>query len=107
MIRTGIRMRHLYLQPGQSPRTVAKEIDRSTHSIDSRQKEVANRTILAKAGMAIRIDRSSAAASKQDRQVLVIMAVPIADPTAIDDHALIEQRSVPFLNRFQFFQQIG
>ena len=44
---------------------------------------------------------------QQDRQVVVVVAVAVADAAAVDDHAVVEQRAVAFLDRLQLAEQVG
>src|SRR5262245_10665588 len=52
-------------------------------------------------------ERTAAPACHQNRQIVMGMAVAILDATPVDDHALIEERAVPFASILQFLEEIG
>ena len=51
-------------------------------------------------------DGASPGAGHQDRKVFVVVAVAIAKATAVNDHAVVQQRTVAFTNGLQSPQQI-
>ena len=53
-------------------------------------------------------DRSAAAAGEEDREVVVRRgALPSPRPRAVDDHAVVEQGAVAFLDRLQLVEEVG
>ena len=56
--------------------------------------------------MPARADPSATAPREHDRQVLVVVAVAVADAAAVNDHAVVKQRAVAFRNRFHLLQHV-
>src|SRR5262249_59928289 len=48
-----------------------------------------------------------APAGDENRQVIVVVGVAVADAAAVNEHATIEQRPLPFPGRFQFLKKIS
>ena len=50
---------------------------------------------------------SAAAAGKQNRQIVVIVAVAIADAAAVNDHGVIKERAIAIGRGFHLLQEVG
>ena len=51
--------------------------------------------------------RAAALAGQQHRQVVVLVAVAVADGAAVGDHAVVEQRAVAFVDRLELAEEVG
>ena len=53
------------------------------------------------------LDRAAAATGHEDRQVVVVVAVAVADAAAVDDHRVVKQRAIALTDRLQLAEQVG
>src|SRR5882724_9487515 len=85
----------------QLPRAVADALGGDAHAIEQGEVEIGHRRFFVELEMAARAERAAALAGKEDGKVVVIVAVAVADGAAINDHAIIEERTFAFLHRFE------
>ena len=90
----------------QPTRAIAQAIRRNTHSVKHGEIEVIER-LRFDLEMPARLDGATSLASHDDRQVVMIVTVAVADSAAVDDHRTVEQRARAFWNRLEFAEQIG
>src|SRR5258708_39131845 len=86
---------------------VADAVSGDADSFEHREVEICHGRLAAQADVAARGEGSAATASQADRQVVVTIRVAIADPCAIDNHAVITHRALAFPHGSQFFEAIG
>ena len=57
--------------------------------------------------MAAGLERATAVTGEQHGKIVVIVPVAVADATAIDNHAIVQERALALLHRFEFLQKVG
>ena len=53
------------------------------------------------------LDGAAALAGEEDGQIVVVVAVAVADAAAVDDHGVVEEGPVAFADRFELAQQVS
>ena len=53
------------------------------------------------------LDRAAPFAGDEDREVVVVVAVAVADPAPVDDHRVVEDGAVPLADRAELVQEVG
>ena len=71
-------------------------------SVQQGHVQVRHRRVAAIGNVAARLYTAAASASEKDRQVLMRMAIAVADAASVDDQGVIEQGSVSIVSRLQF-----
>ena len=54
-----------------------------------------------------RLEHPAAATGDEDREIVVVVAVAVADAAAVDDHAAVEERAIPFARPIELLEEIG
>src|SRR6266704_2733591 len=80
----------------QFPRAVADALGRNTHAFEHREIQVRHRRLAIVTNMAAGPQPAAATPREQDRQVVMVVAIAVADGAAVHDHAIVEQRSFAF-----------
>jgi len=88
-------------------RAIADALGRDADTLEHRKEEVGHWRFLAEFHVTTGVQDSAAFAGKQDGQIIMIVCVAIANGAAINDHAIVQERSFPFTNGFQFFKKIS
>ena len=93
----------LPIQPRQSPRAVAEDVNAGVYSIEHGEPEIGQRCfrLCGKAEMAAGFQGAAATAGEENGQVVVRVGIAIGDAAAVGDHAMIEQGSVAFGHGFE------
>src|SRR5579883_3422890 len=94
------------IEPRQSSGAVAVSIDCNAHAVEHREVQVVERLLIVfqvPAGL----DRAAAPAGQEDGQVVVVVAVAVADPAAVNDHDMVQQGSAGLAGRRELPQQVG
>src|SRR5262245_7190952 len=94
-------------QAAQPAGAVAEGINADAGSIQHRQVEIHQRRLTAEAQVLARVEGTAALAGEQDWQLVVVVAVAVTVARAVDDHAAVQKRAVPLLDRLQLAQQVG
>jgi len=74
------------------PGAVGQLFGRRTGPVEHGQVQVRQRRFLGISNMPPRLDGPAALGQQQDRQVVVVVAVAVADAAAVDDHRPLQQR---------------
>ena len=82
-------------------------LDFHAHAIHERQPQIAHRRAGRIFDVPAGIDRAAAAAGQNRRAIVMVVANPIAVAVSQQDHRIIEQRFVPFLDRLHLLQEVG
>src|SRR5579884_1381510 len=91
----------------QTACAVADGLGMNAHTVEQGEEQVRHRGSVRVVQMTPRFDRARALAGQQDRQVVMVVAVAIADARAVDDHRIIEQRTLALADGLHLFQQVG
>ena len=86
-------------QPLQHSRAVADAFGGHVHSLQHGQKQIGHGRVLGDADVPARLQGAATAARQQHGQIVMRVFVAICETTAIDDHALVEQRAIAFPDR--------
>ena len=93
---------------GEATGAVSDGFGVDAHAVQEGEEQIVEGRILRESEvLALLFKRSRAAARQQDRQVIVVMAVAVADACAVDDHGVVEQGAVGFVDAVQLLQEIG
>ena len=87
--------------------TVAHALHRNAHLVQKRHMEVHERRIWRQPDVPPTLDRPRTPAQDKDREVGVRMSIAVADPAAIQDHRLIEERAIAVGGRTQSVKQMS
>ena len=52
-------------------------------------------------------NRSTTASRQNQGQIVMLMPISVSEASAVNDHAVVEQRPVSLGDRFQTFQQVS
>ena len=77
------------------------------HAIQHGDPEVVQRGFLAVLNAATLANRTATAASEENGQVVVVVAVTVAVTRTVDDHRVVEERAVAFLDRLQAVEEVS
>ncbi len=94
-------------QPFQLSRAVAQLFRRHAHAIEHAEIEVGERRFFLNADVLAGLERPAAFTGEQNRQLVVVVGVAVADAASQDDHGVVQKRSLAFPNSLQFFQHIS
>ena len=94
------------IQP-QLTRAVAERVLMYAHAIEHRQIEIGQGRILGELQMAAGFQAAAAFSRQQNRQLVVVVAIAVADGRAVQNHRIVEQRSRSFGHRLQLAEQIA
>ena len=79
--------------------TVTKGLGSNSHAMHHVQIQIADRRLLIVFDVTASLQQSAPSASEQDRQVIVIVFVPVADSTSVANQYVIQQTlSVPLID---------
>src|SRR5262245_35107796 len=79
--------------------TVSKAVDCDAHLLDQRQVQVRHRRIAGNPNVLPASDTASSAAGDQHWQIVMEMDIAVAHARTIENHDVVEQRSIAVLHR--------
>ena len=86
---------------------VAEGFALDVHAVQQGDVEIRHRRFRGIDDVASGLDAACSVTGQDHRQMIVLMAVAVAQAAAVDDHGMIEQRAVAVFCGFQFAQEIG
>ena len=92
---------------GKQSRAVAQSLGWRSDAIQHRKEKIRHRRLTFELDVTPALNRPATTTREQDGQVVVVVPVAIAQAGAIDDHAVVEQAPLPFLDRFQLVDEVG
>ena len=76
-------------------------------ALEQREEEVRHWNLSFVLDVSAGVEQTTASAGQDHRQILVAVAVGVAQRAAVDDHRVVEQRPLPVLNRVEFGQEVS
>src|SRR5437879_1811574 len=78
---------------------IAKGFGADAHAVQHGHEEVVHRRVVRILNVAAGLDGARALACEEDRQVIVVVAVAVAQARAVDDHGVVQHRAVVLFDR--------
>ena len=86
---------------------VAQGLAGDAEAVQHRDQQVAHRGAVRVAHVAPGLDRAATPPAEQDRQVVVVVSVAIADAATVDQHGIVQKALVAFLDALQLVEDVG
>ena len=95
------------VQFSQSPGAVAQRVDGGNGVVEQGEIEVVERRLGFEFEVPVGLDGAAAVAGEEDGQIVVIVAVAVADAAAVDEHRAIEERRFALADRLEPGEEVG
>ena len=100
-------VRQISRRDSAGPGAIAELRGRDSGPLEHREVQIIQGRLLGIDEVPAALDRAAALAGEEDRQVVVVVAVAVADPAAVDDHRMVEERPFALTDRPELLEQVG